>query len=112
MSLKSSSYATMALRELLKCDTSSQTHAAQSAAFHEAHEKSEEAERNKKQTEASKNGDLTEDEEKTVSVSNASSLLEDSGDENAIKHSSSLKVTQKHEVDPINDSGIETGTTA
>ncbi|XP_001603223.2 pseudouridylate synthase 7 homolog [Nasonia vitripennis] len=102
MSLKSSSYATMALREILKCDTSSQTHAAQTAAFHAEHEESEEAKRREesKNNEGSETDDTishvqhmklkdhsseemsqsTEDEanDKTTNLSTASSILEDS----------------------------------
>lgn len=145
MSLKSSSYATMALREVLKCDTSSQTHAAQSAAFHEAHEKNEEAKRNEEQqqpgSETDENArrvenlklkDRNSDEDKTnISAASSSledsviedgpgksgqkassSMLEDSSTEDksdANKSASSKSDLQKHEVDVINDSGIEPG---
>lgn len=102
MSLKSSAYATMALREVLKCDTSSQTHAAQSAAFRAAHEKSQEEKRNQqnKSIKGSETDDnvphvenlqlkdqssdeavqSTEDEanERKENISSANSLLEDS----------------------------------
>ncbi|XP_011504189.1 PREDICTED: pseudouridylate synthase 7 homolog isoform X2 [Ceratosolen solmsi marchali] len=160
MTLKPSSYATMALREVLKCDTSSQTHAAQTAAFHAAHEKSEETKKKEqiKNAERSEMDDIhvenlklkdhsnedashsTEDEanDKKTNISTTSSLLEDSVMEEDIKYSLkssgkisnsmledsilegkteinesnksvSKKDTQKHEVDVINDSGIEPG---
>ncbi|KAJ8674532.1 hypothetical protein QAD02_005794 [Eretmocerus hayati] len=122
MSLKSSTYATMALRELLRCDTSTQTLAAQSAAFEEAHEKSEkdqavgEGQENVHQNDhASTENDTsqtTEDEanEKKINVSAVSSSMEDSASE-SVKHPSG-DATEKHEVDTINDSGIEAGTVA
>lgn len=113
MTLKSSSYATMALRELLKCDTSSQTHAAQTAAFHAQHEKFEEAKKKEiKGTESSETDEIhvenlklkdhssedtsqsTEDEanDKKTNVSAASSVLEDSIMEEDVKGSLKIKV--------------------
>lgn len=144
MSLQSSCYATMALREILKCDTSSQTHAAQTAAFQEAHEKSEDA---KMKEQGKQSGSESEDiphveklkldrsnqdvylsaedlaSEKKTNVSAASSSMEDSMsskstdraasstlEESLLEDKTDSKIQrQKHEVDTINDSGIEPG---
>ncbi|XP_014225977.1 pseudouridylate synthase 7 homolog [Trichogramma pretiosum] len=96
MSLKPSSYATMALREVLKRDTSSQTHAAQSAAFHAAHAEDSDGTPHVETLKL----DSTEDE------SNDKPTSEESGVEDS-KLNGKLETLKE---DPINDSGIDSGT--
>ena len=117
MSLKSAAYATMALREVLKCDTYAQTHAAQSAAFHlenpSADEKTDENNSETddihvetlqlKENSANQDKQPTDDSHNSQPTENKKS----SKNENKKKGKKSFDTSsQKMEVEHADDSGI------
>lgn len=103
-SMKPSSYATMALREILKSDTSAQAHAARSAAFHAEQEANE----------ANNKTDGTSSETDDIHVE----TLKLKDEKKGMKTKDSCKMTaneeqnhasQKMTSEQANDSGIEPG---